>query len=113
MTPLLHAFAYDAQKQRVGNHEDVMVTVRYGFQNEVNQKYSVSMTQRAEHLRAFVYVCVAATKRASARSIQRSLQLAAAVLVCRRRQIQVDGRARRHLRSAESEEDQRRVSTSL
>jgi len=25
-----------------GNHEDIMVTVRYGFQNEVNQKYGVS-----------------------------------------------------------------------
>jgi serine/threonine-protein phosphatase with EF-hand domain len=24
-----------------GNHEDIMVTVRYGFQNEVNKKYPV------------------------------------------------------------------------
>lgn len=24
-----------------GNHEDIMVTVRYGFQNEVGRKYGV------------------------------------------------------------------------
>ena len=24
-----------------GNHEDIMVTVRYGFQNEVEKKYGV------------------------------------------------------------------------
>jgi hypothetical protein len=26
-----------------GNHEDIMVTLRYGFQNEVNEKYGVSL----------------------------------------------------------------------
>jgi hypothetical protein len=28
----------------IGNHEDIMVTVRYGFHNEVNQKYRVSQS---------------------------------------------------------------------
>jgi len=27
-----------------GNHEDIMVTVRYGFQNEVGQKYGVCIS---------------------------------------------------------------------
>jgi len=28
-------------KTSLGNHEDILVTLRYGFHNEVNQKYRV------------------------------------------------------------------------
>jgi hypothetical protein len=29
------------EKTSLGNHEDILVTLRYGFHNEVNQKYRV------------------------------------------------------------------------
>ena len=34
---------------RVGNHEDIMVTVRYGFHNEINQKYRVSQDSHGKN----------------------------------------------------------------
>lgn len=39
----------------LGNHEDIMVTVRYGFHNEVNQKYRVRsrMTVRSSLIENF------------------------------------------------------------
>ena len=40
---LITVYSYSLEK-KTGNHEDIMVTVRYGFQNEVGEKYGVSFS---------------------------------------------------------------------
>ena len=49
-------YSNDDKLNRAGNHEDIMVTVRYGFHNEVNQKYRVKKTHEATNYETFVFV---------------------------------------------------------
>ena len=62
-----------------------MVTVRYGFQTEVNKKYGVSRSSPSRPLTPIDTFVSSVGQGSSSGPVQRSVQLAAIVLVRRRR----------------------------
>lgn len=68
-----------------GNHEDIMVTVRYGFHNEVNQKYRVS--EKNGQTNWIVSILVLEPQSTVNRPIQRYIQLVTFVFLCGRGQM--------------------------
>ena len=64
-----------------GNHEDIMVTARYGFQNEVGEKYGVSLSPANSLSHKLFLLSHPATQISTTRSIQRYIQLVATLLL--------------------------------
>jgi hypothetical protein len=66
----------------VGNHEDIMVTVRYGFQNEVNRKYGVDRSNTYLLNLTVKLISIIETSITIARSLQGYIQLVTFVFLC-------------------------------
>lgn len=96
----------------LGNHEDIMVTVRYGFHNEVNLKYRVGDRRFGRHVHSMDWKRLD-PKSPVDRSVQRHIQLAATLLVHRCRQEQDYRHARRYLRPNQPKKAEQRGEESM